>query len=78
MRWNLLAFGGGLLFMLAMVLFFLDGKELAEPAWLLIGTAVGGFIGYAMAVVQALTAPGDPAPQVTEKTMLEAMDKVNG
>ena len=77
-RWNLVVFGTGLLILTGMVLGFVHSQdEVGEPAWLLIGTVVGGYIAYAMAVVQALTAPSDPAPTITEKTHLETIDKVS-
>lgn len=76
MRWNLLAIGGGLLVLTGMVLWFLSRMDsMSEPAWLLVGTVVGGVLGYAMAVVQALTAPSDPAPTITEDTALRFANK---
>ena len=71
-RWNLLIVGAGLLVLVWMVIAFLRaiGMQNTEASWLLIGTAVGGYIGYSMAVVTGLT--GAP-PSMTEETVIEIL-----
>ena len=66
MRWNLVVFGVGIIVLNAMVMAFLWNRELGEPAWLLLGVVVGGFVTYASNIAQALTGPASPAPTVTE------------
>ena len=74
MRWNLLAFGAGLLVALVVVIVFggmvissLNLDEQVEmvvvAVFTLIGTVAGGFVGYAMGVMQALTAPPEDKPE---------------
>lgn len=80
MRWNLIWFGVGLLTLNAMTFTFvyLLGT-VDEPAWLLLGVSVGGYVNYAVNVAQALTAPEDSppgAPTMTEATAVEIVKHV--
>lgn len=70
MRWNLIVFGALIIALNAMVMWFLNGRELEEPAWLLLGVVVGGFVTYASNIAQALTAPSGAPAQMTEQSAL--------
>ena len=76
-RWNLVIFGINLLVLLGVVIWFAKGLLTPEVVYdnheLIIGgvlavvtTTVGFVGGYATGVQQALTAPSDPAPTITE------------
>lgn len=90
MRWNLLIFGAGLLIIFSIVVAFaimlLNDPALIEgnEEMVVVGifgllTSTAGFVGgYATGVMQALTAPSDPAPTITEKAALKFAGKDAG
>ena len=88
-RWNLVLFAINLLFLLGVVIWFAvrmispemaaNNQELIIGGVLALVSSTISFVGgYSIGVQQALTSPGDPAPAVTEKTFMEAMEMVKG
>ena len=85
-RWNLIAFGVLLAGVLGAVLWFASSlltpnvvkgnEELVIGAVVsLVSSALGGIVGYAIGVQQALTAPPGGKDKMTEETALKLAGK---
>ena len=76
-RWNLVIHGAGLILLSFMVMAFLvitnGGAGMKEAAWMLLGTVTaGGYVAFAMGILQALTNPG---PSVSEQILLKQAER---
>ena len=84
MRWNLVAFGAGIMLAMFVVVGFAvwmlrpeiiktNEEMLIVGVFGLLTSVVAGFVGYCTGVQQSLTGPPSPAPTITEATALELM-----